>query len=67
MLGVDSTLTTRTDSLQQGIERNEADQERLEQRVEQVEKRLRAQYTARHPRSAASPASAATSRSRWRC
>ena len=46
MLGVDGTLTTRTDSLQQGIERNEADQERLEQRVEQVEKRLRAQYTA---------------------
>lgn len=46
MLGVDGTLTTRTGSLQQGIARNTADQERLERRVDQVEKRLRAQYTA---------------------
>ncbi len=46
MLGAEGTLTTRTDSLQQGIARNEADQERLERRVAEVEKRLRAQYTA---------------------
>lgn len=46
MLASDGTLTARTDGLRQRIERNEADQERLERRVDQVEARLRAQYTA---------------------
>jgi flagellar hook-associated protein 2 len=46
MLSAGGTLTTRTDSLRQGIERNTADQDRLTRRVDEVEKRLRAQYTA---------------------
>ncbi|MEO8123567.1 MAG: flagellar filament capping protein FliD [Burkholderiales bacterium] len=46
MLSVDGTLTTRTDGLRKRIEMNQSDQDRLEQRVEQTEIRLRAQYTA---------------------
>ena len=46
VIGVDGAITTRTDGLRERVERNEADQERLERRVDQVEARLRAQYTA---------------------
>lgn len=46
MLGVDGALTTRTDGLGQQLQRNQKDQDRLELRLEAIEKRLRAQYTA---------------------
>lgn len=46
MLGIEGPLTTRTDALQERIDRNGADQDRLELRVSAIEKRLRAQYTA---------------------
>jgi flagellar hook-associated protein 2 len=46
MLSVDGTLTTRTDGLRKRVEMNQSDQDRIERRVEQTEKRLRAQYTA---------------------
>jgi flagellar hook-associated protein 2 len=45
-LGVDGTITSRTDGLQDRLQRNQRDQERLESRIALVEKRLRAQYGA---------------------
>lgn len=46
LLGVDGSLTTRTEGLTHRVELNEDQQARLEARAEQTEKRLRAQYTA---------------------
>jgi flagellar hook-associated protein 2 len=46
MLGVDGALTTRTDGLGQQLQRNQHDQDALNVRLEAIEKRLRAQYTA---------------------
>ena len=46
LLSVDGVITTRSDGLRKRIELNEDQQERLDLRVAQVEKRLRAQYTA---------------------
>jgi flagellar hook-associated protein 2 len=46
LLSVDGAITTRTDGLRRRIELNQDAQERLDQRVAQIEKRLRAQYTA---------------------
>ncbi len=46
LLSVDGMITTRSDGLRKRIEMNEDQQERLDLRVAQVEKRLRAQYTA---------------------
>ncbi|MDH4290130.1 MAG: flagellar filament capping protein FliD [Aquincola sp.] len=45
-LGVDGTITSRTDGLQERLQRNQRDQDRLEARIALVEKRLRAQYGA---------------------
>jgi len=46
MLGVDGALTTRTDGLGQQLQRNQKDQDALNVRLDAIEKRLRAQYTA---------------------
>jgi flagellar hook-associated protein 2 len=46
LLGVDGALTTRTDGLGQQLTRNQKDQDRLNTRLTDIEKRLRAQYTA---------------------
>lgn len=46
LLSVDGAITTRTDGLRRRIELNQDAQERLDLRVAQIEKRLRAQYTA---------------------
>jgi flagellar hook-associated protein 2 len=46
MLGVDGALTTRTEGLGQQLQRNQKDQDALELRLEAIEKRYRAQYTA---------------------
>ncbi|MFN0183652.1 MAG: flagellar filament capping protein FliD [Aquabacterium sp.] len=46
VLGADGTLTTQQAGLRQRITRADERMERLEDRVAQVEKRLRAQYTA---------------------
>ncbi|MGZ5217751.1 MAG: flagellar filament capping protein FliD [Caldimonas sp.] len=46
MLGVDGTLTTRTDGLGQQLQRNQHDQDSLQTRLDGIEARLRAQYTA---------------------
>ena len=46
LLGGDGTISTRSDGLRRNIDLNEDRQERLENRIAQVEKRLRAQYTA---------------------
>ena len=46
LLNVGGNVQTRTESLQSSLDRNEDRQERLETRMDQVEKRLRAQYTA---------------------
>ncbi len=46
VLGVDGTLTTRTEGLRSRLERNGTDQERLSDRVERYQARLVAQYTA---------------------
>lgn len=46
MLGVGGALTTRTDGLGQQLQRNRKDQDALSVRLESIEKRLRAQYTA---------------------
>jgi flagellar hook-associated protein 2 len=45
-LGVDGTLTTRSDGLQHRIDDNKDQQARLEVRVDAFEARVRAQYTA---------------------
>jgi flagellar hook-associated protein 2 len=46
MLGVDGSISTRTDALTASLKRNSTQQQRDEDHVAQVEKRLRAQYTA---------------------
>ena len=46
MLGVDGAVTTRTDGLNQQLQRNEKDQDTWNVRLDQIEQRLRAQYTA---------------------
>ena len=46
MLGSDGTLTTRTDGLRKLIAKNSDDQDRLNDRVDQFQTRLVAQYTA---------------------
>ena len=46
VLGVDGSLTTRTEGLRQRISRNGDKQERLNERVERFQQRLVAQYTA---------------------
>ena len=44
--GVDGALTTRTDGLGQQLQRNQKDQDALQVRLDGIEKRMRAQYTA---------------------
>ena len=46
MLGVDGAVTTRTAGLNQQLQRNEKDQDTWNVRLDQIEQRLRAQYTA---------------------
>ena len=46
MIGVDGAITTRTDGLGQQLQRNQKDQDALQMRLEAIEKRYRAQYTA---------------------
>ena len=46
MLGIDGALTTRTEGLGQQLQRDQKDQDALELRLEAIEKRYRAQYTA---------------------
>jgi flagellar hook-associated protein 2 len=46
LLGSDGTITTRSDGLRKRIDLNQDRQERLTNRIDQIEKRLRAQYTA---------------------
>jgi len=46
MIGVDGALTTRTDGLGQQLQRNQKDQDALQLRLDAIEKRYRAQYTA---------------------
>jgi flagellar hook-associated protein 2 len=46
MLGTDGALPSRTQSIQKRISANQKDQERFEQRLAQVEARLRKQYSA---------------------
>jgi len=46
MLGVDGAVSTRTAGLNQQLQRNENDQDNWSVRLEQIEQRLRAQYTA---------------------
>ena len=46
ILGIDGTLRTRSDGQRPRIDNNQTQQDRLNDRVAQTEKRLRAQYTA---------------------
>lgn len=46
LLSVDGALTTRTDGLAQQLQRNQKDQDALNIRLDAIEKRMRAQYTA---------------------
>jgi flagellar hook-associated protein 2 len=46
VLGVDGSLTTRTEGLRERLARNSTDQERLSDRIERYQARLVAQYTA---------------------
>jgi len=46
MLGVDGALTTKTDGLGRQLDRNQKDQDALQVRLDGIEKRMRAQYTA---------------------
>jgi flagellar hook-associated protein 2 len=46
VLGTSGTITSRTEGLQERLQKNQRDQERLESRIALVEKRLRAQYGA---------------------
>jgi flagellar hook-associated protein 2 len=46
LLGVDGTLTARTDGLAQQLQRNQNDQDTLNVRLAGIESRMRAQYTA---------------------
>ena len=46
MLGIEGSLTTRSDGLSKQLSRNQADQDSMNIRLAGIEKRLRAQYTA---------------------
>jgi flagellar hook-associated protein 2 len=46
MIGIDGAVTTRTDGLGQQLQRNQKDQDALQLRLDAIEKRYRAQYTA---------------------
>jgi flagellar hook-associated protein 2 len=46
ILGVDGSLTTRTNGLQDKLTRNQKSQDRMEDRLVQTQKRLEAQYSA---------------------
>jgi len=46
MLGIDGSLTTRTDGLGKQLARNQTDQDNLNVRLTGIEARMRAQYTA---------------------
>lgn len=46
VLGVDGSLTTRTEGLRERLSRNSVEQERLSDRVDKYKARLVAQYTA---------------------
>jgi flagellar hook-associated protein 2 len=46
LLGVDGSLTTRTDGLAKQLQRNQNDQDSLNVRLDAIEARMRAQYTA---------------------
>ena len=46
LLGVDGPITTRSDGLRQRLDQNQAQQDKLNDRIAMTEKRLRAQYTA---------------------
>lgn len=46
VLGVEGTLTARSDGLAEKLKRNQSAQDRLQDRLDQVQKRLEAQYTA---------------------
>ncbi len=46
MLGIDGSLSTRVDGLNQSLQRNQKDQDSLNMRLASTESRLRAQYTA---------------------
>jgi flagellar hook-associated protein 2 len=45
-MGIDGTISTRTQGLQRSIERNNDRQESLNDQIARVEKRLRLQYSA---------------------
>jgi len=45
LLSVDGSITSRNDGLRKRLDLNQAQQDRLDERVAQTEKRLRAQYT----------------------
>ncbi|HEY2188860.1 MAG TPA: flagellar filament capping protein FliD, partial [Caldimonas sp.] len=46
MLGIDGAVTTRTDGLNEQLQRNQSDQDTWNTRLAAIETRLRAQYTA---------------------
>jgi len=46
MIGIDGAVTTRTDGLGQQLQRNQKDQDALQLRLDAIEKRYRATYTA---------------------
>ena len=46
ILGIDGSLTSRTDGLNEKLKRNQKQQDRLEERLAQTQKRLEQQYTA---------------------
>ena len=46
LIGIDGTVSTRSEGLRKRIDLNQDRQEALTDRIAQVEKRLRAQYTA---------------------
>ena len=46
LLGIDGALTNRSDGLNAKLDRNQADQDRMQTRLAQTQKRLEAQYTA---------------------
>ena len=46
MLGIDGSLSTHTQGLSDALHRNQSDQDNLQTRLDGIEKRLRAQYTA---------------------
>ena len=45
-LSIDGSLSTRADGLRTRLDSNKSQQDKLTERVAQIEKRLRAQYTA---------------------